>query len=451
MGKIKDEITKMVVSEGLKYLEKDTEENKLKLIRWAERLAFVDNHKKVIAWIRDNISDPQSVPSQYVRRIFEETNLKCRQKLASNLVAQSYLIGRAQALENEKKYHCKIPWAILVDPTTACNLKCNGCWAAEYDKNAALSFKTLDSIITQGKELGIYTYLFSGGEPLIKKEELIKFAEKHDDCLFLAFTNGTFVDEAFAKELARVGNFTLAFSIEGFKDETDMRRGEGCFEEVLKAMDILRKEGVIFGFSTCYHSKNYEVVSSDEYLDLMQEKGCLYGWYFTYMPLGKNASLDLLCSPDQREHMYHKIRESRSKRPMFLLDFWNDGEYVEGCVAGGRCYFHINANGDVEPCAFIHYSNVNIHDVSLVQALQCDLFKEFQKQQPFNINDLMPCPLLDNPQKLKEMVFASNAKSTQPLDEESVVFLTNKCKMASKRWEKHARRLWEKTHKTILK
>jgi MoaA/NifB/PqqE/SkfB family radical SAM enzyme len=214
-------------------------------------------------------------------------------------------------------------------------------------------------------------------------------------------------------------------------------------------MDILKKYGVGFGFSTCYHRYNTEEVGSEEYVDFMIEKGCLFGWYFTYMPLGKDADLNLLVTPEQRKYMYHQIRGLREQKPIFLMDFWNDGEYVGGCIAGGRNYLHINANGDVEPCAFIHYSNVNINDMSLLEALKSPLFMEYKKNQPFNKNHLRPCPLLDNPEKLKEMVHRSNAYSTQPIDKESVDDLTAKCENVAKEWGKTADKLWVESGKQL--
>ena len=192
----------------------------------------------------------------------------------------------------------------------------------------------------------------------------------------------------------------MAFSIEGTEEETDARRGQGTYQKVIKSMDILKSHGAAFGFSACYHSQNFDGVSSDDFVDLMVEKGCLFGWYFTYMPLGKNADLSLLASPEQREHVYRRVRELRKHKPVFLMDFWNDGEYTQGCIAGGRCYLHINAN-DVEPCAFIHYSNVNIKDVSLLEALD-NLIHRVSIKPAFNNNHLRPCPLLDNPRCSKD-------------------------------------------------
>lgn len=174
----------------------------------------------------------------------------------------------------------------------------------------------------------------------------------------------------------------------------------------------------------------------------MIEKGCLFGWYFTYIPVGKDAQLDLLATPEQREYMYHRLREVRQNKSIFVIDFWNDGEFSKGCIAGGKKYLHINSNGDVEPCAFIHYSNVNIKDVSLLEALQSPIFKEYNQQQPFNNNHLQPCPLLDNPQKLKEMVHRAHAYSTQPIDRESVDELTSRTVEISQEWAKTAERLW---------
>jgi len=143
----------------------------------------------------------------------------------------------------------------------------------------------------------------------------------HNDCIFLSFTNGTLVDEAFAKALSEVGNFGLAFSIEGFESATDFRRGKGTYKKVLEGMQNMKKYGGAFGFSACYHSKNTEAVGDPEFLDFLIEQGCMFGWYFTYMPLGKDADTSLLATAEQREHMFHFVREARKTKPIFLIDF----------------------------------------------------------------------------------------------------------------------------------
>ncbi len=431
----------------INYVEKDPLKNVPKLLNIADKIATSERDKRVIQRVRNISGDTDNNWNKLINRFFTELNPNSRKKIITNYFINSIMVGIPKKNKLQEVHDCNIPWAILIDPTTACNLKCTGCWAAEYDKHDNLSFETIDRIINEGKELGIYMYIYSGGEPLSRKKDIIKLAEKHDDCMFLSFTNGTLVDEFFAKELARVGNFALAISVEGFEEETDMRRGKGTYNKVMNAMTLLKNEGVPFGFSTCYHKYNTDVVGSDEYIDMLIDKGALFGWYFTYIPIGKDAVVDLIATPEQRKYMYHKVREIRETKECFVLDFWNDGEYVNGCIAGGKNYFHINASGDVEPCAFIHYSDTNIHDVSLLEALKSPLFRQYRQNQPFNSNHLKPCPLFDNPEKLRNMVHQTNAVSTQPVDEESVEDLTAKCEDAAKAWTPVAEVLWDKTNR----
>ena len=344
--------------------------------------------------------------------------------------------------KNRDKYHRNIPWAILLDPTSACNLHCNGCWAAEYGHHLNLSFEDIDSIITQGKELGIHVYIYTGGEPLVRKKDLIKLCEKHTDCAFLCFTNATLIDEEFCQDLIRVKNFIPAISAEGFEEATDARRGEGVYKRIEKAMDLLNEHKLPFGISACYTSENSDSIASEEYWDWMIEKGALFCWIFTYMPVGVNSPTSLMPSPEQRIKLYNHVREMRKTKQLFTLDFQHDGEFVGGCIAGGRRYLHINARGDVEPCVFIHYSNVNIHDTSLLDALDAPLFKEYYKNQPFDGNHLRPCPMLENPHKLVEMVEKSHAVSTDLEHEESAYDLAMKCAPQAEAWYPVAKELW---------
>lgn len=163
------------------------------------------------------------------------------------------------------------------------------------------------------------------------------------------------------------------------------------------------------------------------------------------MPVGKDAVVDLVATADQRKRAYELIRKARNEKPIFLMDFWNDGEYVQGCIAGGRHYLHINANGDVEPCAFVHYSNVNIKDCSLIEALQSPLFMEYYKGQPWNNNHLRPCPVLDNPEAIKGAVERSGAHSTEMLAPESVDDLIAKTKPFALKWAPVADAIWADT------
>ena len=394
-------------------------------------------------------SKPDSKWMKYIDNLLNDVHPNIIKAKALNTAYEAGYRGFRIAQDMKKKHDINIPWIILVDPTSACNLKCTGCWSAEYGHLIQLSYEELDRIITEGEELGIYAWLMTGGEPLIRKADILKLAEAHPYSSFHIFTNGTLIDDAFCEEVVRLGNIAPSISLEGFEEVNDLRRGKGVFQKVMHAMDTMKKHKLLFGTSICYTSSNYKTVTSDEFLDMIISKGVKYTWYFHYMPIGNDASTDLLLTPEQREYMYHRVREIRAGeggKPIIAVDFQNDGEYVSGCVAGGKYYCHINPNGDVEPCVFIHYSSANIHDMSLLDCLKQPLFKAYKANQPFNPNHLKPCPMLENPEKLIQMVHETGAKSTDLQSPETVENLCGKCEHYAADWNDTADKLWNAGH-----
>lgn len=428
---------------ALSYLDRDIEKNIPKLVDWVEKFDINKNVKLELDVIKKTALKPGSNWYNYVMNIWNTIDLSIIKRFFTNFIVYSNIEGKTKRMEVAKANNCNVPWAILLDPTASCNLRCIGCWASEYDSKAGMNFDELDDIVVQGKNMGTYMYIFTGGEPLIRKKDVISLCEKHSDCQFMAFTNGTLIDEAFAEDMLRVKNFIPAISLEGFEKETDARRGDGVFKAIIEAMKILKSKNLPFGASCCYTRDNTEVIGSEEFFDFLIDQGCLFTWLFTYMPVGVDAVPELMVTAEQREFMYNQVRKFRETKPIFSMDFWNDGEFVNGCIAGARCYLHINAYGDIEPCAFIHYSDTNIHDGSLLTAYKAPLFQSYKKNQPFNTNMLRPCPLLDNPEKLKEMVLESSAKSTDMKNPEDVISLCGKCKDAAENWAKVADRLWK--------
>lgn len=444
----------LISSTGMKlayaYLDSNPEKNIPKLMDWVDRFDRKNVMEKQRKAFRNVIDDKENNWYKLILSAWSDIDPGVRKAFFNNFILNANLLGWPKQEENRKKYDCSVPWAILMDPTSACNLKCTGCWAAEYGNKLSMDYETLDDIIRQGKKLGVFMYIYSGGEPLIRKKDIIKLCEKHSDCQFLAFTNGTLIDEEFADEMLRVKNFIPAISIEGFEEATDSRRGDGTYNAVIQAMDILRRKKLPFGASLCYTRYNTEVIGSEEFVDFMIDKGVKFAWYFTYMPVGVDAVPELLATDSQREYMYRQIRNFRQTKPIFTMDFWNDGEYVDGCIAGGRRYLHINANGDIEPCAFIHYADSNIHEKTLIEAFQSPLFMQYHKNQPFNDNMLRPCPLLDNPGRLTEMVEKSGATSTDFIKAEDVRSLNDKCVDVADKWAVTADRLWKENPKSKI-
>lgn len=441
---IKDTMQSIAINQALKYIEGNPEENIPKLMELGDKLLPQGWYGAQRDAIRTAI-DEKNNWYQLILKLYE-LDSGVRKAFFQNFLFNASLKGSAIQEENREKYGCNVPWAILMDPTSACNLRCTGCWAAEYGHQLNLTNEDINSIINQGKELGTHMYIYTGGEPLVRKKDLIKICEAHPDCTFLSFTNGTLIDEEFCQEMLRVKNFVPAISLEGFEDANDSRRGQGVYQKVQNAMALLKSHKLPFGVSTCYTSRNYMDVSSDEYFDLMVNSGALFVWFFHYMPVGNSAAVELLPTPEQRTVMYNRIREHRSTKPIFSIDFQNDAEYVGGCIAGGRNYLHINAKGDVEPCVFIHYSNVNIHEHTLLEALQSPLFMAYHDNQPFNDNMLRPCPMLENPECLRRMVKESGAVNTDYQDPESVDHLCDKCARYADCWKPTADKLWQAFH-----
>jgi MoaA/NifB/PqqE/SkfB family radical SAM enzyme len=431
------------VKRVLNYMDRDPQKNIPKILDWLESHDKDDAVTSPVRLIRSAVTDPESNWYTLVSSLWTDMDSGVRRRLFENFVINASLIGSPKQLKTAKENGCNIPYAILMDPTSACNLHCAGCWAAEYDKRLNLSLEELDGVIRQGNELGVFFFIYSGGEPLVRKDDIIRLCDMHPDCVFLSFTNGTLIDEDFADELLRVKNFVPAISVEGFREATDARRGAGTYDKVVRAMELLKARKLPFGISCCYTRANTEVIGSEEYMDAMIALGAKFAWFFTYMPVGADAVPGLMVTAEQRAFMYHRLRQYRRTKPIFTLDFWNDGEYVKGCIAGGRSYLHINANGDIEPCAFIHYADSNIREKTLLEACKSPLFMQYRQNQPFSDNMLRPCPLLDNPGRLQSMVEASGAASTDMQNPEDVRSLTAKCAHAAECWAPVADRLWD--------
>ena len=208
-------IKKLGLEQAFDYLYKDPENNLLKLMNWADKFSdgeFVSQRKA----IREAIENPAHPYHDYILHIIHDIDPEVMKTLAVNFFINASLIGWSKQEENRAKYNCNVPWAILLDPTSACNLHCTGCWAAEYGNKLNLTFDEIDSIIQQGKKLGVYMYIYTGGEPLTRKNDLIRLCEKHNDCVFLCFTNATLIDEKFADEMLRVNCCQIPSSVKPF-------------------------------------------------------------------------------------------------------------------------------------------------------------------------------------------------------------------------------------------
>ncbi len=416
---VRDYTVKQVTTQAMKLLVRLSDEDLIKITYLAERLTNVESVRSDIRAAREALKNSDSSWLKLAKRTHDSMCSNALEKLIQNLLINQILLGGTKRRGFEEQYGFHPPFVIVISPTMRCNLNCPGCYAAEYSKKDDLPHEIFDRVLREAKELGIHFITISGGEPFVREDLLDMFA-KYNDMYFHVYTNGTFIDREVAHRLAELGNVAPAISIEGYEEETDRRRGKGVYRKVLQAMDNLREEGVPIGASITVTKYNSQVVASEDFVDSLIERGVLFTWYFQYIPIGRNPSVELMSTPEQRNYLRKQVYRMRNEKPILLMDFWNDGPAAGGCIAGGRSYFHINVNGDVEPCVFAHFAVDNIRDKSLAEAINCPFFKGIRRAQKEMKNKLIPCMIIDRPAVLRRLVEEYGAHPTHE-DAESIV------------------------------
>jgi MoaA/NifB/PqqE/SkfB family radical SAM enzyme len=410
--RIKDYALVKFASTALVLLANASDEQLSKLTYLAEIIPQKDSYREKIRWIRGLFR--QGHPGlQIARRVLKEPNPLHRHKIIQNFIINQLLAGTNKRKEFDQRTGTYPPDALLISPTMRCDLNCYGCYAGYYPRGSDLPLEVIDRVITEGKEMGIYLILFTGGEPFLRKD-LFSLFEKHEDVCFQIYTNARQINNQMVERLAALGNAIPAISLEGLEEQTDKRRGKGHFRHCMGVMDMLREAGLFFAVSTTQTRENTEVLGSDEFIDLLVEKGCILMWNFHYVPVGKAPALELMATPQQRNYMRERFKHFRATQPMLFVDFWNDGHLTNGCIAGGRKYLHITANGEVEPCVFCHFAEDNIKEKSLLEVLNSRLFREIRSRQPFSENQFRPCMLIDEPAQGRDMALNYARQFTHP-------------------------------------
>lgn len=315
------------------------------------------------------------------------------------------------------------PSTVVVEPTDRCNLRCPGCYAKSSVDGCDLPFERLVEVVQQVIDMGVSLITISGGEPFLRERAdgaISRLAERFPNHGFLVYTNGTLIDEEIAARLGRLGNVFPAISVEGFEDQTDARRGQGIAAKSRLARQWLARYGVMAGFSATVTRENAEAIANDEFIRQRIAEGDLFGWFFLLQPVGRSPRPDLMVTATQRAMLREAIwRWRRSDLPIFLGDFWNDGPLVGGCIAGGRYYFHIYANGDISPCVFAPVACGNIFDIiegrsqysSLKDFVQKNpVFEAYRAEQAKITDRRRPCLLIDHPEAFRRIVHVEGCR-----------------------------------------
>ncbi len=334
------------------------------------------------------------------------------------------------------------PTFLTISPFKGCNLRCKGCYAASGGHSGnTLEYSIVRKILAQAKDLwGARFFVISGGEPFLYESEgktILDLFEENRDSYFLVYTNGTLVDEETARRLERAGNAAPALSVEGYRAETDGRRGKGTFDKVLAAVERLRAAGVPFGFSGTITRENAPIFLEERLVDFyFHELGGVFMWLFHYMPIGREFSVELQPTPEQRKALFLKQREW-IRRGYFLVDFWNDGIVTDGCICAGRPggYFYIDWDGNVMPCVFIPYTACNIKEVfaaggTLNDALRTSFMEDLRAwQRDYSYlkdslreigNQITCCPIRDHHADFRRILERNGAL---PADENAALAL----------------------------
>ncbi|MBL7132077.1 MAG: radical SAM protein [Candidatus Omnitrophica bacterium] len=410
IDKIKQYGTERIISKAIRLFANFSDSNLIRLSYLLEKFIIQENQKEALKLIRE-LCVAKHPFIQLLKRVSKGLNPQCRDKIISNIIVKAFFTHQPKREEFKAREGFYPPSNIVISSTVRCNLHCESCWAAKYVHVPDLEMSLLQRIIKECLDLGINFITITGGEPFIRGD-LLDLYEKYPDVFFHIYTNGTLIDEEVTIRLAEMGNVAPMISIEGDQEMTDARRGKGVYERIMRTMDLLREKGVGFGFSVMSTRNNVEMVTSDEFVDLMLKKGCFNGWYFQYIPIGLNPDISLMLTPEQRDFSRRRLYRLRNTKPIFLVDFWNDGPVVNGCMAGGRNYLHINPFGDVEPCVFAHFAVDNIRNKSLVEILKSPFFTAIREAIPYDGNTLRACMIVDRPHLLRKYVKEFNAYPT---------------------------------------
>ena len=359
-----------------------------------------------------------TVVLNFLRHILRRTarrggsEVELRERIRRYVVNPTVLGG--QARQNARKQHgIGGLSSISITPTVICNLRCDLCYnlaEIHHDPKEVLERSAIDKIMTEGKEIGAYRFTFIGGEPLIRWKDIHAVAKKHDDVMVTIITNGLLLTDEMAKAFASLGNVELSISIDGFKEGQDKSRGEGTFDKVIHAMELYRDAGGMLIFSPTVTSENYKEVFSNEFIELMIEKGCYMGYYHHYDMIGGQEREHLLLNREQLRWIDTQIAELVKTKPISISDQVLSRLLLDGCPAV-RDFIHFNHRGEAEACCMVPFAADNIKDKSLVDVMKSPFFERIGRIEADG-GGIKRCLVGENTAVIEELVATGDAFGT---------------------------------------
>lgn len=418
------------------------EDKMIRLTYLGEKLTHDEHIKGIIRGVRGYLQRPDHSARRLWRRVCDYLPKEKQVRLFYSLFHNALIGGKRKRdlFAEQNGFHP--PLIMILSPTYRCNLRCKGCYTLSYGRDAQLSLDVAQRLMMELEEMGTFFVTILGGEPLMWPY-LFDLIKAHPSMFFMVYTNGTLLSRSLAREFSQCGNTLVVISIEGGEEETDRWRGKGVYAKIMDAFENLRSERVLIGTSSTVTRLNADVISSEDFVDRMIGLGSFVHFYFLYLPVNGKADLSLMVTPEQRNLLRKNVMKMRGTKPIFIVDFWNDGPHVEGCIAAGRSYFHVNAFGDVEPCVYTHIATHNVHSCTLKQALSSPLFVGIRRRLPHNQNHLRPCMIIDNPWIMRKIIEEFSPRFTHPGAEEIYTELKDEMDAYAEQYAKLADRVWK--------
>lgn len=297
-----------------------------------------------------------------------------------------------------------VPVMMLLSITSKCNLSCRGCYMRQRKPRTEpeMTLHELRSVVSQAEDIGIPVVSLIGGEPLLRKKEVISLARSFPRMLFTLNTNGLLIDEEMADDLASCENLVPFISLEGFQAETDNRRGQGMYNRILAACSLLNARVLFFGCAVTVSRKTVSEVLGEPFIRTMIGAGARAFIYIQYVPTGPGTE-DLVPTGEQRERVIRSMKEFNRKYPAFFIGIPGDMEMFGGCLAAGRGFIHVSPYGDLEPCPIVPVSDANLRSLPLKEALQSQLLRRI-RQNHRSLHANGRCVLRTTPQWLEDKI-----------------------------------------------
>ncbi len=341
-------------------------------------------------------------------RNFIRTDRRCRNKFLINMMWKGFT-GFRKFKKRQKRGEI-FPAFQFISVTNDCNLNCQGCWVTTNGKKENLDIEKIHSIIEESKKQGSYFFGILGGEPLIYKQ-LFEIFEKHPDCYFQLFSNGTLFTDKVAEKLLASANVTPMFSFEGNEEVADIRRkGHNIYRQTLQAIETSVKHKLITGVAISVCKSNIDMALSDEFIKMLHDNGVVYIWYYIYRPAGADPNYELCLDKDEILRLRNFLVDGRTKYPIVIIDsYWRaDGEPF--CPAAEGLSHHINASGNIEPCPVIQLARENVSDGNLTDVYEnSEFLRGFRKDI---LNKTKGCVLMEDPAWLKDFSDRHQALNT---------------------------------------